>query len=121
MAFPIPGDAIEPHLNLNQYLIDSPASTFFFRVGGNHKRCQTGTQEVQPGDLLIVNRALDVGHQSLIVGIINGEFIVSRVQKRAGKWVPLTREDDNAELSLTIWGVVIVIVRNVSAAPPCLA
>jgi DNA polymerase V len=100
MAFPVPGDAIEPRLDLNQYLIETPAATFLFRVEGNH-RIET---DVQPGDLLVVNRALTAGPQSLMVGIVSGELAVLRAPLGIGQ----------ATVSaLEVWGVVTAIIRKV--------
>ncbi len=35
MGFPVPGDAIEPSLDLNRHLIANPAATFIMRVEGD--------------------------------------------------------------------------------------
>jgi DNA polymerase V len=66
MGFPLPGDAIEPSLNLNQHLIHNPAATFFMRVEGD----MTADQEVQPGDLLVIDRSVPAQDGSLVVAAL---------------------------------------------------
>lgn len=63
MSFPVPGDAIEQSLALNQHLIHNPAATFFMRVEGD----MAAGQDVQPGDLLVVDRSQTAQDDSLVV------------------------------------------------------
>jgi DNA polymerase V len=110
MSFPVPGDAIEQSLDLNRHLIHNPAATFFLRVEGDIQ----ADQEVQPGDLLIVDRSETVTDNALVVAVTNGEMVVLRVQQQQQKLVP-TREDWNGETApeLEVWGVVTTIIRRV--------
>ena len=66
MGFPVPGDAIEQSLDLNQHLIHNPAATFFMRVKGD----MAADQEVQPGDLLVVDRSQAAQDGSLVVAAL---------------------------------------------------
>lgn len=71
MGFPVPGDAFEQHLDLNQHLIQNPAATFFMRVDGDVDT----SEDVQPGDLLVVDRSLETWDGSLVVAAIAGELV----------------------------------------------
>jgi DNA polymerase V len=106
MSFPIPGDAIEQTLDLNQHLVHNPAATFFMKVEGD---IQTDG-EVQPGDLLVVERSCEAQNGSLVVAAIAGELNVLRVQNHQGKLVPAIVEWHNhSALSIEVWGVVTTI------------
>lgn len=109
MGFPVPGDAIEQSLDLNHYLIHNPAATFFMRVEGD---MATG-QEVQPGDLLVVDRSQTAQDGSLVVAAIAGALQVLRVQKRHGQLVPPTGWEPGKALDMEIWGVVTHLIRRV--------
>ncbi|MBE9109880.1 DNA repair protein [Nodosilinea sp. LEGE 07298] len=109
MAFPVPGDAIEQSLDLNQHLIHNPAATFFMRVEGD---MATGP-DVQPGDLLIVDRAQVAQDGSLVVAAIACSLQVLRVQKHHGKLVPASGWAPGQTLDIEIWGVVTTLIRKV--------
>ncbi len=109
MGFPVPGDAIEQSLDLNRHLIHNPASTFFMRVEGD----MVADAEVHPGDLLIIDRALSPQHESLVVGVIEGQMQVLRVLKSGIQWVPAEVAGAAKVDSLEIWGVVTTIIRKV--------
>lgn len=110
MGFPIPGDAIEQSLDLNQHLIHNPAATFFMKVEGD---IQTDG-EVQQGDLLVVDRSCEAQDGTLVVAAIAGELTVLRIQDCQGSLVPTVGEWPNqSDLSIDVWGVVTTIIRKV--------
>lgn len=109
MGFPVPGDAIEQSLDLNRHLIHNPAATFFMRVEGD----MVADAEVDPGDLLIVDRALAAQHESLVVGVIEGQMQVLRVLKSENQWVTAGAAGAAKVDSLEVWGVVTNIIRKV--------
>jgi DNA polymerase V len=109
MGFPIPGDAIEQRLDLNRHLVHNSAATFFMRVEGN----TVADGEVGPGDLLVVDRSLDVQHQSLVVGVVAGELVVLRVSKQGNRLRPAGEGSERMADSLEVWGVVSYIIREV--------
>jgi len=81
-GFPSPADDfIEQKLDLNQYLIKHPAATFFVRVEGE-SMIDAG---IRSGDILIVDKALEVADNKIIIAHINGEFTVKRIQKQGKK------------------------------------
>jgi DNA polymerase V len=109
MGFPVPGDAIEQSLDLNQHLIHNPAATFFMRVEGD----MAADQEVQPGDLLVVDRSQVAQDGSLVVAAIAGSLQVLRVQKHQGGTVPAAGWAPGATLEIEIWCVVTTLIRKV--------
>lgn len=88
-GFPSPADDyIESALDLNEHLIHKPAATFFVRVKGD-SMIGAGIHE---GDLLIVDRSLEAGHKSIVLAILNGEFLIKRLIKK-GKIIFLYAEN----------------------------
>ena len=68
-GFPSPADDyIENTLDLNDFLIEHPAATFFVRVTGDS---MIGAG-INSGDILIVDRALSARSGSIIVAVVNG-------------------------------------------------
>jgi DNA polymerase V len=109
MGFPVPGDAIEQSLDLNRHLVHNPAATFFMRVEGD----MVVHAEVYLGDLLIIDRSLVAHHESLVVGVIEGQMRVLRVQKLGTQLMPTLEASEAAVTSLEVWGVVTNIIRQV--------
>lgn len=70
-GFPSPAeDYMDKRLDLNEYLIQHQAATFFCRVSGHSMR----GVGIFDGDLLIVDRAIEPQHQSIVVASIDGEL-----------------------------------------------
>jgi len=115
-GFPSPAeDYIEKSLDLNEYLVQHPAATFFVRVTGDS---MTGAG-INSGDILIVDRALTAVNGSVIVAVLNGEFTVKRLVTSGGR-VRLCAENPAYEpISVTagadfeVWGVVVHVIHTV--------
>ena len=71
-------DFIDRKLDLNEYLIKHPAATYFVRVQGESMK-DVG---INTGDLLLVDRSLDIKSGSIVIAAIDGEFTVKRVIKK---------------------------------------
>ncbi|MEM7065719.1 MAG: S24 family peptidase [Cyanobacteria bacterium P01_B01_bin.77] len=95
MGFPIPGDAIEQRLDLNQYLIKRSAATFLMRVDS----VMATHDDVQSGDLLVVDRSLIGQPGTLVVAVQDGELIVTRL---------------STDRPIDLWGVVTSLIRQFS-------
>lgn len=116
-GFPSPADDyVEQKLDLNEHLVKHPAATFFVRVEGN-SMIDAG---IQSGDILIVDRALAVGHGAIVIAHIQGEFTVKRVEKQ-GESVYLMPANKNykpllltPEMDIEIWGVVAYVIHKVA-------
>ena len=77
-GFPSPAeDYMHSKLDLNNLLIEHPSATYYVRVNGNS---MLGAG-ILNGDLLIVDRALEVTNNCIVVAYIDGEFTVKRIKK----------------------------------------
>ena len=113
-GFPSPADDdVEGRLDLNQHLIRHPAATFFVRVSGES---MLGAG-IHPGDLLVVDRALEPAHGKVVIAVVNGELTVKRLCIREGQ-VRLLAENEryapivlSGDMDLQIWGVVTNVIH----------
>ncbi len=76
-GFPSPADSyMEGTLDLNEFLIKKPTSTFFVKV--------TGDSMVGAGifsdDLLIVDRSEEPSDKKVVIAVIEGELTVKRIR-----------------------------------------
>jgi len=108
-GFPSPAlDYIEQRLDLNQYLIEHPNSTFIIRVTG----CSMIDDGINDNDLLIVDKSREPVMGQIVIAEVNGQFTVKRIEKIKGKpyLVAANKKYDpipiNEETELMIWGVV---------------
>lgn len=68
MSFPSPAEEyLEPNLDLNKLLVQSPTSTFFFRDAS--------------GDILVVDRALHASAKHMVIAILAGELVLKPYQE----------------------------------------
>lgn len=73
---------------------------------------------IQDGDLLVVDRSLTPSHRSVIIAVVDGEFTVKRLYKRAGRIRLLAENPDFAPIEfqegqeLQIWGIVTSVVHK---------
>ncbi len=106
---------VEGRLDLNKYLIKHPAATFFVRVSGES---MTGAG-IHPGDLLIVDRAVEAAHGKVVIAVINGELTVKRLH-RVGDSLCLMPENSAypvlnilESMNFEVWGVVTHSIHGV--------
>jgi len=73
---------LEPdaRLDLNRYLVRHPAATFFVRVSGDS---MTGAQ-INQGDLLIVDRAVEHKSGDIIIALVGDELTVKKLRVESG-------------------------------------
>ncbi|WP_374246493.1 LexA family protein [Zoogloea sp.] len=109
-GFPSPAaDYEEKRLDINVYLVRNPVSTFFFAVEGDSMQ----GAEIFDGDILVVDKSVRPVHGHIVVAFIDGERLVKRLYRRAGR-VALVAENpayptlEVAEgQELQVWGVVV--------------
>jgi DNA polymerase V len=113
-GFPSPGDdLVEKSLDLNDLLIDNPTATFFVRVSGDSME----GARIFDGDILIVDRSVEVKSGLIVVAAVYGELVVKRLQTtKTG--LALISENEGYEPILIddtegcfVWGVVIGSAR----------
>ena len=114
-GFPAPGDdEVERALDIHDYVVQHPASTFFVRVEGDSME----GAGIFSGDVLVVDRAVTPKDGSIVVAAVYGEMSVKRLKAR-GKTHTLISEKEGYEPILvsenddcSIWGVVVGSVRK---------
>jgi len=114
-GFPSPAeDHIDLNLDLNEHLIKHPAATFYIYAKGD-SMINAG---IYNGDLMIVDRALEPGTNSIIIAIINGEFTVKKVKKVNRKLYLIPDNKKYSMIEITedmdfeIWGVVTYTIHR---------
>ena len=115
-GFPSPADDyIEGKLDLNDYLVKHPAATFFVRAAGD-SMIDAG---IHPGDILIVDRALEPGNNNVVIAVVNGELTVKRIRKSGDKLFLMAENmyyspiEVTEEMNAEIWGVVTNVIHPV--------
>lgn len=113
--FGISEDYQEQLLSLDQYLIERPNSTFFFRVAGDSM-----TPLLVEEDVLLVDRAKKPQSGSIIIAEYEGVLVckVLRIREEAytlyslnGQYTEITIPRDQP---LDVWGTVIGQVRKIT-------
>ncbi|MFN7038504.1 MAG: LexA family protein [Alphaproteobacteria bacterium] len=114
-GFPSPADNyLENELDLNDYLIHRPASTFFIKATGN-SMINAG---IHQGDLLIVDRSITPKDGMIVIAHLNGEFTLKRlsINKEKITLVPENHEYKpikiTADMNFEIWGVVSNVIHK---------
>ena len=117
-GFPSPAEDYEDkRLDINEYLIRNPVATFFFPVQGDSMQ----DAGILDGDILVVDRSVTPQHGHIVVAFINGERLVKRLYKRAGRVALLAENPDypalelSGDLELVVWGVVVGKFQRVPA------
>ena len=108
-GFPSPAeDYIDNEIDLNNLLIDNPTSTYYVRVVGYSMK----GAGIIDGDLLIVDRSLEIINNCIVVAHIDGEFTVKRIKKINTKMFLYAENENypaieiNEDMKLEIFGVV---------------
>lgn len=114
-GFPSPGDdMVENMLDINDLVVKNPVSTFFVRVEGDSME----GAGIFSGDVLVVDRSQEAKDGKIVVAAVNGEMVVKRLAKLAGKQVLLSENDAYKPITVGeseecyIWGVVVGSVRQ---------
>lgn len=114
-GFPSPAqDYLEQAIDLNKELIKHPASTFYGRVVGDSMR----NEGIEEGDILIIDKSLELLDGDLAVCFIDGEFTVKRVRLEPDvAWLvpsnpnyPLIKVTKENEF--IVWGIVTYTIKK---------
>ena len=108
-GFPSPAeDHMHSKIDLNNLLIENPSATYYVRVNGDS---MLGAG-ILSGDLLIVDRSIEVTNNCIVVVHLDGEFTVKRI-KKIKKKIFLQAENNNykpieitKEMDFELFGVV---------------
>lgn len=116
-GFPSPGNDLRERLNLFKLLVRHKASTFFFRING----VSMVDANMDEGDIIIVDRAIDPYNDCKAVCYIDGEYTVKRIEIGDNKlWLMPANENNTAykpievtaENNFMIWGVVTYVIKK---------
>lgn len=115
-GFPSPAqDYLDGKLDLNSYLIEHPAATFFMRMSGD-AMVDAG---IFDNDLLIVDRSIEPQNNSIIIAVLNGELTIKRIIKTKQDIYIETRLKENnikitEDIDFSIWGVVTRVIHELN-------
>lgn len=113
-GFPSPADDyIDRSLDLNEFLVEHPASTFFVRVQGDS---MIGAG-IHDGDILVVDRSAQPTDKKIVIAIVEGELTVKRLRMDNDNKQLVPENPQYAPIDITagceIWGVVTSVIRKV--------
>ena len=119
-GFPSPADDYtEENIDLNEYLISNPYSTFFLRVKGDSMINSANKDK----DLVIVDKSLTAKPGNIVIAMIDGEFTIKRLSIKNNE-LYLKSENHNYpdfsfknHLDIQIWGVVIYSICLLYTSP----
>ncbi len=114
-GFPSPAqDYMELSIDLNKELVPHPSSTFYGRVKGDSMK----EEGIEDGDILVIDKSLELMNDDLAVCFVDGEFTLKRVRIDAAIiWlvpsnktypeIPITSEND-----FIVWGIVTYTIKK---------
>ena len=114
-GFPSPAtDYIEEDIDLNMHLIRNVPATFIIRVQGK-SMVDVG---INDGDLLVVDRSKTPKNNDIVIGVLNGEFTVKKIQKTKTKLFMVAANKEYKKIEITeemdfsVWGVVTYVIHK---------
>lgn len=75
-----PGGEADKHVNIDEYLIEHPATTYLVRVKGDSME-GAGIRE---GDVVVVDRSLGAKNHDIVIASIDGEVTLKYFERKAG-------------------------------------
>ena len=113
-GFPSPADDfMDNRLNLNDYVIANPRSTYFVKVSGDS---MVGAG-IFSGDILVVDRSVPAVDNRIVVAMVDGEFMVKRLRQHKNSMYLISENShyppiEVLDQDLMIWGVVTFSVHK---------
>ena len=114
-GFPSPAtDYMTQAIDLNKELVRHPAATFYGRVVGD-SMIDAGVDE---GDILVIDKALEVRDGDMAVCFVDGEFTLKYLHMHEGSIVLKPANPKYPEIEITegvdfkLWGVVTYIIKK---------
>ena len=113
-GFPAPnGGYIDGKLDVNEFLISSPHSTYIYKVSGE-SMIDAG---IMPGDYVLVDSSIEPSNGDVVVALVDGEYTIKElVLSNPPKLVPRNCEYAPVQITenslVTIIGPVISVVRK---------
>ena len=114
-GFPSPAqDYMEQAIDLNKEIVKHPASTFYGRVVGDSMR----DEGIEEGDILVIDKSLELMNDDLAVCFIDGEFTVKRVRLETDAAWLVPANPDYPKIKVTadndfiVWGIVTYTIKK---------
>ena len=114
-GFPSPADDyMDLPIDLNEYLVENSAATFYIRVTGN-SMVDAG---INDKDLLVVDRSKSPSNNDIVIGVLNGEFTVKKISKTNNKLYLVAANKEYKRIEITeemdflVWGVVTYVIHK---------
>lgn len=114
-GFPSPAqDYMQQAIDLNKELINHPSSTFYGRVVGDSMK----DEGIEEGDILVIDKSLEIMDNDLAVCFIDGEFTVKRVKIEPDTAWLIPSNPDYPLIKVTkdndfmIWGIVTYTIKK---------
>lgn len=116
-GFPSPAEDVREKLDLVKLLVRHKASTFFFRVSG----VSMVDVDMDEGDIIIVDRAVEPYNDCKAVCFIDGEYTVKRMEIMGDRVRLLPANENNPkyrpidvteENNFMVWGVVTYVIKK---------
>jgi len=116
-GFPSPAqDYIEQSIDLNKELIKNPTTTFFGRVTGESMK----DAGINQGDVIIIDKSLEISNNKIAVCYIDGEFTIKKVKidkKKNEIWlIPANKDFEPIKITdqndFLVWGIVTYIIKK---------
>jgi DNA polymerase V len=119
-GFPSPAEQyVDRPLDLNELLVARPAATYFVRAEGDSME----GAGIKSGDLLVVDRSLEVEDGAVVIACVDGEFTVKTFRRGRGgvrleaanpAYKPIRFK---GEMELRVFGVVTAVIHRFGSAP----
>lgn len=116
-GFPSPAEDIREKLDLVKLLVRHKASTFFFRVSG----VSMVDADLDEGDIIIVDRAVQPYNDCKAVCFIDGEYTVKRIEISGDRVRLMPANENNTRYqpievtsgnNFMVWGVVTYVIKK---------
>ena len=116
-GFPSPAEDVREKLDLLKLLVRHKASTFFFRVSG----VSMIDADMDEGDIIIVDRAVQPYNNCKAVCFIDGEYTVKRIEisENGARLMPANENNPvyqpievTSENNFMVWGVVTYVIKK---------
>jgi DNA polymerase V len=114
-GFPSPADDYaEAPIDFNELLIEDAAATFVARIRGDSME----GAGLFDGDLVVVNRARTPVSGSIVLAILDDEFVLKRLVRSGDRAILRAENPDYADIVVSperrfeVWGVVVRSIRT---------
>ena len=119
-GFPSPADDWqEKRLDVNDFVVPHPVSTYFMRVEGDsmHGAC------IDDQDIIVVDRAITATHNQIVVARLGKDFTLKRRQVINGRKIFLKAENPayqaievSSRTDFEIWGCVTHVIHRLTGS-----